>query len=177
MGRRVDQHRELLDWIGARSGSRWCEVGFGPGQFVEQVCGRGAGDVVVGVDPSPVMLAQARRRNAAPVEAGRVDLRVGVAEDLPFPDRSVDYVVAVNSVAVWPDLDGGLAEARRVLVPGGRLVVAWHGAASPNRIQRQLARTQAWWTGTERRIDAVFANATRCDLTYSTVCTADRLAD
>jgi ubiquinone/menaquinone biosynthesis C-methylase UbiE len=174
MARRTDQHRELLDWLDPPRAARWCEIGFGPGQLIELLCRRDPDNLVLGVDPSPVMVEQAQRRNAAAVAAGRVDLRHAGAEALPFPDRLVDYVVAVNSVAMWPDLEAGLAEALRVLVPGGLLMVAWHGATSPNPIQRRLARPEAWWADAERRLRTVFGTANRQNLVYSTVCTARR---
>jgi SAM-dependent methyltransferase len=177
MGRRTDQHRELLDWLDPPGPARWCEIGFGPGQLVELVCQLDPGNLVYGVDPSPVMLAQAQRRNATAVAAGRADLRSGTADALPFPDRHVDYMVSVNSAAMWPDLDAGLAEARRVLAPGGRFVLAWHAATSPNAIQRRLARPEVWWADTERRVRAVFGEAGRHNLTYSTACTANRQQD
>jgi ubiquinone/menaquinone biosynthesis C-methylase UbiE len=125
MARRTEQHRELLDWLEPAPALRWCEVGFGPGQLVELLCQRDTKTFVCGVDPSPIMVAQARRRNAAAVAAGHADLREAPAEHLPFPDRHVNYAVAVNTAGMWSDLDAGLAEAHRILVPGGLLVVTW----------------------------------------------------
>src|SRR6266516_5174338 len=59
---------------------RVLELGFGPGVAVREFASRATSGLVVGVDHSEVMLRQARKRNAAAVRAGRVDLRVGTAE-------------------------------------------------------------------------------------------------
>jgi ubiquinone/menaquinone biosynthesis C-methylase UbiE len=53
-----------------------------------------------------------------------VELRAGPAAALPLPDGQVDQVFAVNTAAIWPDLDAGLREAARVLRPGGTMVIA-----------------------------------------------------
>ena len=70
------------------------------------------------------MVRHARWRNRRAVRAGQVDLHLGSAESLPFADASFTRAFAVNSLQFWPDLEGALRELRRVLEPGGRLVVA-----------------------------------------------------
>lgn len=107
------------------------------------VCSRASGDVLeiaigtglnlphypdevrlVGIDLSPEMLALARRRAD---QLGRdVDLRPADAQTLPFPDRSFDTVVATLSLCTIPDERAAIAEARRVLRPGGRLLLLEH---------------------------------------------------
>jgi hypothetical protein len=49
------------------------------------------------------MVEQARARNAAAIESGRVDLRRGSVESLPFDDDTFDKALAINSMQVWPD--------------------------------------------------------------------------
>jgi ubiquinone/menaquinone biosynthesis C-methylase UbiE len=172
MGRDDRAHRELVDLLAPDPGARTCEIGFGPGQLLALLAGRDPAAQVCGVDPSAVMLGQARRRLAVAGAAHRADLRLGVAGALPFPDGHVDHVVAVNSAAIWPDLQAALLDAHRVLRPGGTLLIAWHGATSPRRLQRSLARPESWWHDTTGTIRRVFGNAERNHLTYSTACTA-----
>ena len=141
--------------------------------MLELLLARDPAAQVCGVDPSPIMLEQARRRLVRVGAAERADLRLGVAGALPFPDRYADHVVAVNAAAIWPDLAAALVDARRVLRPGGSLLIAWHAADSPRRIQRILAQPEAWWAETLAEVRRVFGNAERRDLTYTTACTAD----
>ncbi len=114
-------NRWTLTGLEAAPGDQLLEIGFGPGLSIRRSAR--LADRVAGIDVSEVMLDQARRRNRAAVAAGRVDLRRGSVEELPWEDGAFDRVYAVNSVQVWPDLDAGLAEVRRVLRPGGRLVL------------------------------------------------------
>lgn len=107
-------------------GDRVLEIGGGSGRGVAELARRGAR--VTAVDPSPVMLAQARRRNAAAVRAGQVELVAGHADALPVADAAVDAVLAVHTLYFWPDLAAGLREIHRVLAPAGRVVLAFRSA-------------------------------------------------
>jgi ubiquinone/menaquinone biosynthesis C-methylase UbiE len=170
MGRDAGPHREVAELLAPGAGAAVCEVGFGPGQLLTVLATRDRTVRLCGVDPSAVMLTQARRRLARTGVAA--DLRLGVAEALPFPDRSVDHVVAVNSAAIWPDLAGAVAEAHRMLRPGGTLLLAWHSSASPQFVQRRLARSDEWWRRLVEILRHEFGNARRQELTHTTVGTA-----
>ncbi len=106
-----------------------------PGETVLDV-GCGAGDVtlvartragaagrVQGIDAAPAMIAAARRKAARAGYA--IEYRVAAVEALPFPDATADVVVSSLLMHHLPgDLKGrALAEIRRVLKPGGRLLV------------------------------------------------------
>lgn len=92
---------------------------------------------LTGVDVSPAMLAIARRRAA---DLGRaVDLRVGDAQALAFPDGRFDAVVATLALCTIPDERAAVAEAKRVLRPGGRLVLLEHVRSS-----HPFVRTGQW---------------------------------
>ncbi len=106
-------------------GERVLEIGFGPGEAIHLIAER-ASCRVAGIDPSPVMLARARRRNRSAVRDGRVELRQGIAEHLPWPRASFDAILAVNTAQLWTPLSAGITEACRVLAPGGRIVLAVH---------------------------------------------------
>jgi len=93
------------------------DVGCGPGTAVREARRRGAR--ATGVDPARVMLkfARALTRNDS-----KVTWTDGVAEALPLPDSSATMLWSISTVHHWKDIDQGLAEARRVLAPNGRLL-------------------------------------------------------
>ena len=114
-------------------GDRVVDVGCGPGRFLREAAERGAG--AVGVDPSPQMRRVASWRTPASLRpVGSV--ADGTAERLPRDDRSATAAWAVASYHHWADPDTGLAELRRVLRPGGRLVIAERLARPEGRAQR-----------------------------------------
>ena len=101
-------------------------LALGPGPGIGLQAAGARSRHVIGIDPSEVMLQAAGRRCAKLIEQGRVQLVRGLAEDTGQADVSVDVVLAVNSVQIWPDWQAGFAEVYRVLRPGGRLLLSAH---------------------------------------------------
>lgn len=120
------------------------------------------------------MLAQARRANGHGMREGRVDLRRGEAQRLPFDGAAFDRVVAVNNCQAWRDPAAGLREARRVLRPGGTVTVALHSATAPGRFKRRLGLPEERLEDVRRLAAEVFADVRRHDLVYSVAFTANR---
>ena len=112
----------LLD---VQPADRVLEIGFGPGIAIAELARRATRGRVVGVDHSELMVRQASRRNAAAVRAGRVELRLGTAEQLPVFDEPFDKILAVNSLMFWDDPVARLKELRGLLRPGGRIAIAF----------------------------------------------------
>ena len=110
---------ELLD---VRPADKILEIGFGPGVGIQLLAGLVSSSRAVGIDYSAEMVAQARVRNVDAIRAGKVELRRGSAESLPFENDTFDKVLAINSMQVWPDIVAGLRETWRVVKPGGRIV-------------------------------------------------------
>jgi SAM-dependent methyltransferase len=102
----------LLDAVNAGAGTRLLDVACGPG-FVSGAAARRGADVV-GLDFSRAMIDQARRTQPS------VTFREGDAEALPFDPASFDAVVMNFGLLHLARPDQAIAEARRVLVPGGR---------------------------------------------------------
>ena len=89
------------------------------------------------IELSPEMAELGRKRAE---ELGReIDLRVGDAEALDFPDESFDTVVCTYGLCTIPDDRAAVREAKRVLRPGGRLLLAEH-VRSPNPLVRTIQR-------------------------------------
>jgi SAM-dependent methyltransferase len=103
----------LLDAVNAGPGTRLLDVASGPGDAAAAAVARGAR--ATGVDFAAAMVAQASRLHPA------IEFRPGDAEALPFPDASFDGVIINFGMLHFADPDRALAEANRVLGPGGRL--------------------------------------------------------
>lgn len=100
-------------------GQRVLDVACGTGILARESASRsGSAGRVVGLDPSPGMLAVAKQLAPA------IEWREGVAESLPFPDQSFDAVVSQFGLMFFTDRRQALREMLRVLAPGGRLAVA-----------------------------------------------------
>jgi ubiquinone/menaquinone biosynthesis C-methylase UbiE len=102
---------------------RMLDVGTGPGDIPLRVCARLADATVVGVDLSAHMLRHAELRRAASPVGDRVEFRLGDAKGLRFPDASFDVVFSNTILHHIPEPRDLLREARRVLRPGGALLI------------------------------------------------------
>jgi ubiquinone/menaquinone biosynthesis C-methylase UbiE len=114
-----------IELLYVQAHDRVLEIGFGPGSGIELLASLVSSGRVDAVDYSEQMIRQATFRNAAAIDAGRVDLRQGSVEDLPFENGTFDKVLAINSMQVWPNAVTGLPEIQRVMKPGGRVALAF----------------------------------------------------
>ena len=99
------------------------DVGCGGGRTVRTLAEGAPERKVHGIDYSAASVATAKAENAALIRVGRVEIRQGSVSRLPFPDATLDLVTAVETHYYWPDPVRDLEEIRRVLKPGGTLVV------------------------------------------------------
>jgi ubiquinone/menaquinone biosynthesis C-methylase UbiE len=100
------------------------EVGFGPGVTIERLSNLVVGHIA-GIDPSPEMIAQTRRRKLGAIRSGRIELRQGTVDRLPFDDDVFDKALAINSMQVSPDAVAGLREMRRVMKSTARIALGF----------------------------------------------------
>jgi ubiquinone/menaquinone biosynthesis C-methylase UbiE len=100
------------------------EVGFGPGMGIRRANAIATHGFVAGIDHSEVMVHQAKKRNAAAIQAKQVDLRCASTSSIPYPDITFDKIFSINVVQFWTDPLEVLAELQRVLKPGGLITLA-----------------------------------------------------
>ncbi len=127
---KYDRQMGFFDWALFGGGREWvCSQA--QGDVLEIAVGTGRnlrhypdGLNPTGVEFSPAMLEIARKRAE---ELGReIDLRVGDAQALDFPDASFDTVVCTLALCTIPDDRAAVAEVKRVLRPGGRFLLLEH---------------------------------------------------
>jgi ubiquinone/menaquinone biosynthesis C-methylase UbiE len=100
----------------------WVDLGAGKGQLTIPLV-EATGNPVVMLDPNADSLSQGLEIAREKGLGHRLSAVVGVAENMPFPDNSVDLVVSRGSVFFWSDPVKGLQEVHRVLRPGGKAMI------------------------------------------------------
>lgn len=141
----VKRRREMAsDALRPQEGQHILDVGCGPGFHAAELAELvGSSGRVTGIDMSEAMLSVAQHRNAS---RANVSFHLGDATSLPVPDDSADGMVTVQVFEYVPDVRSALREAKRVLRPGGRLVVvdvdwstlSWH-SNHPERMSSVLS--------------------------------------
>ncbi|MFY9655180.1 MAG: class I SAM-dependent methyltransferase [Methylocystis sp.] len=141
---RQDQLQEYRQAVLAAASGRVLEIGVGSGLNFSFY--RKEADTVIGLDPSPRLLAVAQRRAvAADVRAIFVQAS---ATAIPLADNAVDTIVMTWTLCSIPDPLTALREMRRVLKPGGMLLFVEHGLSPELGVERW----QHWLTPIWRRI-------------------------
>ena len=144
----VEQRRAFRAALAPQPGERVIDVGSGPGLLAHEIAEAvGPDGAVCGVEPSESMLAIAARRTPAAGSAP-VEFIPGDALALPVADAAFDAAVATQIYEYVEDIPSALAELRRVLRPGGRVLildtdwdsVVWR-SSDADRMRRVLA---AW---------------------------------
>jgi SAM-dependent methyltransferase len=132
------EHRLILELAGTVSGRSVLDVGCGDGGLAIELFKLGAD--VAGIDASGDMIAAARARAAN--RGADIAFQVAAAERLPFPSECFDIVTAITVLCFIEDAVPVLREIRRVLRPGGRLVIGelgkWSSWAALRRIRGWL---------------------------------------
>jgi len=131
----TEQRRKVVP----QASGRVLELGAGGGANLP-LYDRSRVDAVIGIDPSDELRARAEAA-MRPGDRGIFEIRAGRAEELPFADAWFDTVVSTFTLCSVGDQARALAEARRVLKPGGRFLFLEHGRApdlGPYAWQRRI---------------------------------------
>lgn len=99
------------------------EIGFGNGKFFDKIFTVANNLKISGLDFSPEMVKEATSNNPSTTNAGKLTLRLGSSDNIPFPD-SFDKVFCINVIYFWERPVDHLKEIHRVLKPGGTFYTA-----------------------------------------------------
>ena len=150
-------HDAVLQALESEPPARVLDIGCGTGRLAERLITARGVRSVVGCDFSAGMLAHAaeRLRPHGTAETARVALVRGDATRLPFAAASFDAVVSTEAFHWFPDQDAALRELRRILRPGGRLLLAlvsppFEIIADAVEIGMRLVGQPLWWTTPSR---------------------------
>ncbi len=119
------------------------DVGCGGGGAVNILARAASRGQVCGVDYAEAVLPTARRVNRALIQQDRVEIKHGNVSELPFPDDTFDLVTAFETTMFWPSPVNDLREVRRVLKPGGTLLIATEAYADA-RFEERNAKWSRW---------------------------------
>ena len=126
------QNDAALTALAVRADDHVLEIGFGHGRTLEGLARAAPSGFVAGLDHSPEMYEVVRRRCAPLLDGGRLELRIGDSQALPYPDGHFDKVLAVHTLYFWDDPTVHLCELRRVLKPDGVCVLGFRPKEDPH---------------------------------------------
>ena len=122
--------RTAIELLAPEAKDTVLDVGFGGGYSLWRLARKVTQGKVIGVDYSPEMVNRAASLIRLRRLSSRVEARCADVANLPFPARTFDKALTVNSIYYWPDAMAGLGEIARVMKPRARLVVGFRSAAS-----------------------------------------------
>lgn len=121
----VSRNRWVAEILDPSPEASICEIGHGPGLAIEHLWPRLTTGRIVGVEVSELMSRTAARRNAAGVQAGRVEFHVADSASLPAGLHDFDLIFGVNASMFWPDPQAAIEGLVDRLAPGGELVLVF----------------------------------------------------
>lgn len=120
-------HARLIRWalsqVEIGPDDRVLDIGCGGGRALKEMAARLEEGSATGVDHAPDAVAASLKKNKKAVKTGRVRVLEASVSKLPFRGESFTLATAFETVYFWPNLPGDFVEARRVLRPGGELLI------------------------------------------------------
>jgi len=136
-------HSRLTRWglshISINKDDTILDIGCGGGRTVNTLAKIAAEGKVYGIDYSEVSVAVSTSKNKRLIDAGRVKILHASVDSLPFSADMFNLVIAVESCHFWPDLVNNLKEIRRVLKPGGSVIIV-NGIYRDERFEKRNSK-------------------------------------
>jgi len=125
IGKKMNESNEVhydfaIETMKLSDGEHILEIGFGNGKFFNKFLSRHPGLKVSGLEYSADMFNEARASNDGHINSGRLSLRYGSSDRIPFPANSFEKVFCINVVYFWDEPGKHLKEIHRVLKGGGK---------------------------------------------------------
>jgi len=117
-------NRIAVERLAVQADEAVLEVGCGHGRTLARIARAPCG-FLAGIDPSEVMVRLARRRLRRRIEAGQAEVSLAASSAISYPDARFDAALAVHVLYFWKDAIVDLRQIRRVLRPGGRLLLGY----------------------------------------------------
>ena len=148
--RNARAHAFALKRLDVQATDTILEIGFGTGRLLRKIAKQALDGFVCGVDPSALMLQKAEKRTKKFRKKGRVELKLGEAAALPWADAQFDKAAALHCFHFWNDPAHDIAEVRRVLKPGGLLLLILRARkkAGPKWLPNPISRSGQEIAGT-----------------------------
>lgn len=122
------ENREMEDFglklMDPNEDDRILEIGFGNGRFISEIMPHIEKGKVCGIDISDEMVSLASKRNNQWIEDGKLEIKKGSIENIPYPDDYFDKIFTANTIYFWPDPKENLREVLRVLKSNGVFLCA-----------------------------------------------------
>lgn len=115
----LERNEWAMSLLNLQPSDRVLEIGFGPGVTIQKMSEIVTDGVIWGIDHSEVMFRQASKRNERAIAAGRVQLSLTSASQLPSFDDSLDKILAVNNFQFWNNKTDALRQLKEQLRVGG----------------------------------------------------------
>ncbi|MBQ8921894.1 MAG: class I SAM-dependent methyltransferase [Oscillospiraceae bacterium] len=160
-----ESHAAVTEWglsfLDLHADHRVLDIGCGGGAALRRMAQTVTAGHLTGADYSPVSVETAKAFNADAIAAQRMEIIEASVEALPFPDRSFDRIITVESFYFWPSPAENLAEVRRVLRPDGRflLIADIYDSGSLPESDLENIRKYQLFNPTPERFRALFQEA------------------